>query len=96
MAVSKGGKGRCGSAEGKHKCPLTPPSEDYGDSEFSKEDFSEGYDSPPPALPTTSFDDSNDSMGLSVAEQSYIRSIERYGLEGSDDSKGEDSSEDSE
>jgi hypothetical protein len=86
MAGSKGGKGRCGSAEGKHKCPPTPPSEDYGDSEFSKEDFSsEGYDSPPPALPTASSDDSNDSMGLSVAEWSYIRSIERAGLEGSDD-----------
>jgi hypothetical protein len=35
-------------------------------------------------------------MGLSVAERAYIRSIERAGIRGSDDSKGEDSLEDSE
>jgi hypothetical protein len=35
-----------------------------------------------------SSDDSDDSMGLSVADRAYIWSIECAGFEGSDDSKG--------
>jgi hypothetical protein len=41
-----------------------------------------------------SFEDSNDSMGLSTAARAYWRSIERVGLGGSDDSE-EVSSEES-
>ena len=75
---------------------MTPSSEDFGDSKFSEENFSsEGDDYLPPALPTLSSDDSNDSMGLSMAERAYMRSVERAGLEGSDDSEVEDSSKDS-
>lgn len=86
MADGKGGKGKRGSVEGKHKRPPTPPLEDFGDSEFFEGVFSsEVYDSSPLALPTASSDDSDNSMGLSTAERAYIRSIEREGLEGSND-----------
>ena len=71
MTGSKGGKGKRSQGEGKH--PLTPPSEDFGDSKFSEENFSsEGDDYLPPALPMLSSDDSNDSMGLSMTERAYI------------------------
>jgi hypothetical protein len=36
----------------------------------------------------------DDSVGLLAVERAYIRSIERAGLEGLDDSEEEDSSED--
>jgi hypothetical protein len=79
----KGKKGRC-PADGKRKHPSSPPSKDFGDSE----EVSSEYDrSPVPASPVASSDDSDDSMGLSIAEREYARSIERTGLGGSDDSK---------
>jgi hypothetical protein len=92
MAGNKGGKGKRVQGEGKPKRPPTPPSEDFGDSEFLKEHFSsEGDDSPLPAPLSSSSDYSDDSLGLLVAERVYIRFVERVGLEGSDDSKEEDS-----
>jgi hypothetical protein len=95
MAGCKGGKRKRRSSEGKHKCPPSPPSEDFGDSKFSEEEFSSGYNgSPALTSPVTASDDSNDSMGLFVAERAYIQSVEHAGLEGSDDSE-EDSSENS-
>jgi hypothetical protein len=65
MAKGKRGKGKRRSSEGKHKRPLSPPSEDFGDSELSEEEFSLGdYGSPTLASPVALFDDSDDSMGL--------------------------------
>jgi hypothetical protein len=96
MVGGKGIKGKCGSKDGKRGSPLTPPSEDFGDSEFSEEQFSsEGKESPPPIPLSPLFDCSDDSVGLSAAERAYVRSVERAGLEGSDDLEEEDSSEDS-
>jgi hypothetical protein len=94
MADDKGGKGKREQGEGKRKRPPTSPSDNFGDSKFSKENISsEGNDSPPLAPPLSSSDYSDDSMVLLVAEQAYIRSIERAGLEVSDNSEEEDSSE---
>jgi hypothetical protein len=93
MDGGKGGKGKHRSLEGKRKRPPSPPSEDFGDSKFSEEEFSSGdYGSPTLASSAAAFDDSDNSMGLSVVERAYIRSVERAWLEGSDD-LGEDSLE---
>jgi hypothetical protein len=95
MDGGKRGKGKRRSSEGKRKRPPSPPSEDFGDSKFSEEEFSSGdYSSLTPTTLAVASDDSNDSMGLSVAERAYIWSVERAWLEGSGDS-GEDSLENS-
>jgi hypothetical protein len=44
MAGGKGGKGKHHSSEGKHKRPLSPPSEDFGGLVVSEEEFSSEYD----------------------------------------------------
>jgi hypothetical protein len=94
MAGGKGSRGRHHSAEGKHKRPLSPSSEDFRGSEFSEEELSSEYNgSPPPASPMASSDDSDDSTGLSATKWAYIWSVERVGLGGLDDSEGEDSSD---
>ena len=82
----------------KHKREPTPPSEDFGDSEYSEEEFSsESEGSLAPIPLRESSDDSDDSQGLAAEVWTYIRSVERYGLEGSDESEyfsdEEDSSE---
>jgi hypothetical protein len=69
--------------------------EDFGDSEYSEEVSFEYDRFPAPVSPMVSSDDSDDSMGLSATERSYIWSVERTGLGGSDDSK-EVSSEEAE
>jgi hypothetical protein len=86
MGRGKRGKGWPRCTDDKHKCPPSPPLEDFGDSEYSKEASSEYDRSPAPAYPVASSEDSDDSMGLSTAAQAYWRSIERAGLGGSDDS----------
>jgi hypothetical protein len=46
----------------KQKRKPTPPSEDFGDSEYSEEEFSSGSEgSPIPASPPVSSDDSDNS-----------------------------------
>jgi hypothetical protein len=46
----------------KRKCEPTPPSEDFGDSEYLEEEFSsESEGSPAPVSPPASSDDSDDS-----------------------------------
>jgi hypothetical protein len=85
------GRGRRGSgwprrADGKRKRAQSPPSEDFGDSEYSEETSSEADRSPAPASPPASSEDSDDSMGLSIVARAYWRSIERVGLSGSDES----------
>jgi hypothetical protein len=71
----------------KRKCPLSPPSEDFGDSEYSEEVSSEYDQSPALASPVAASEDLYDSMGLSAEARAYWRSIEHVGLDGSDDSK---------
>jgi hypothetical protein len=77
----------------KHKRPPSPPSEDFGDSEYSEEVSSKYDRSPAPASPMALSEDSDDSMGLSVVARAYWRSIKCAGLSGSDDSKEASSEE---
>jgi hypothetical protein len=72
----------------KRKREPTPPSEDFGDSEYSEEEFSsESEGSPAPIPLRESSDDSDDSQGLAAEVWTYIRAVERSGLEGSDESE---------
>jgi hypothetical protein len=83
----------------KRKREPTPPSEDFGDSEYSEEEFSsESEGSPAPIPLRESSDDSDDSQGLATEVWTYIRAVERSGLEGSDekDSSEEDGGGDGE
>jgi hypothetical protein len=80
----------------KRKREPTPPSEDFGDSEYSEEEFSfESEGSPAPVSPPASSDDSDDSQGLAMEVWTYIRAVERSGLEGSDESEYSSDEEDS-
>ena len=80
----------------KRKCEPTPPSEDFGDSEYSEEEFSsESEGSPAPIPLRESSDDSDDSQGLAAEVWTYIRAVERSGLEGSDESEYSSDEEDS-
>jgi hypothetical protein len=80
----------------KRKREPTPPSEDFGDSEYSEEEFSsESEGTPAPVSPPASFDDSDDSQGIAAEVWSYIRAVERSGLEGSDESEYSSDEEDS-
>jgi hypothetical protein len=72
----------------KRKREPTPPSEDFGDSEYFEEEFSsESEGSLAPVSPPASSDDSDDSQGLAAEVWTYIRVVERSGLEGSDESE---------
>jgi hypothetical protein len=80
----------------KRKREPTPPSEDFGDSEYSEEEFSsESEGSPAPIPLRESSDDSDDSQGLAAEVWTYIRGVERSGLEGSDESEYSSDEEDS-
>jgi hypothetical protein len=80
----------------KRKREPTPPSEDFGDSEYSEEEFSfESEGSPAPVSPPASSDDSDDSQGIAAEVWTYIRVVERSGLEGSDESEFSSDEEDS-
>jgi hypothetical protein len=80
----------------KRKREPTPPSEEFGDSEYSEEEFSSGSEGSPAPVPLCeSSDDSDDSQGLAAEVWSYIRAIERSGLEGSDGSEYSSDEEDS-
>jgi hypothetical protein len=80
----------------KRKREPTPPSEDFGDSEYSEEAFSsESEGSPAPIPLRESSDDSDDSQGLAAEVWTYIRVVERSGLEGSDESEYSSDEEDS-
>jgi hypothetical protein len=71
MGRGKRGKGWPRRADGKRKHPPSPPSEDFGDSEYSEEASSEYDRSPVPASPVASSEDSDDSMGLSTVSRAY-------------------------
>ena len=80
----------------KRKREPTPPSEDFGDTEYSEEEFSsEPEGSPAPVSPLASCDDSDDSQGIAAEVWTYIRAVERSGLEGSDESEFSSDEEDS-
>jgi hypothetical protein len=87
LTMGRGRRGRGWPRRADNKCKRapSPPSEDFGDSEYSEEASSEYDRSPAPASPPVSSKDSNDSMGLSTAARAYWRSIERAGLGGSDE-----------
>jgi hypothetical protein len=87
MGRGKRGKGWPRRADGKRKRPPSPPSEDFGDSEYSEKASSEYDQSPSPASLVASSEDSDDSMGLSTAARAYWRSMKRAWLSGSDDSE---------
>jgi hypothetical protein len=72
----------------KRKREPTPPSEDFGDSEYSEEEFSSESEGSPAPIPLhESSDDSDDSQGLAAEVWTYIWAVERFGLEGSDESE---------
>jgi hypothetical protein len=80
----------------KRKREPTPPSEKFGDSEYSEEEFSsESEGSLAPVPLRESSDDSDDSQGLAAEVWTYIRAVERSGLEGSDESEYSSDEEDS-
>jgi hypothetical protein len=80
----------------KRKREPTPPSEDFGDSEYLEEEFSsESEGSPAPVSPPASSDDLDDSQGIAAEVWTYIRAVERSGLEGSDESEYSSDEEDS-
>jgi hypothetical protein len=88
MGKSKKGGSSSHHSGDKRKREPTPPSEDFGDSEYSEEEFSsESEGSPAPASPLASSDDSDDSQGIATEVWTYIRVVERVGLEGSDESE---------
>jgi hypothetical protein len=88
MGKSKKGGSSSHHFDDKRKREPTPPSEDFGDSEYSEEEFSsESEGSPAYASPPASSDDSDDSQGLAAEVWTYIRAIERTGLEGTDESE---------
>jgi hypothetical protein len=69
----------------KRKRAPSPPSEDFGDSEYSEEVSFGSEGSLAPASPPASSDDSDDSQGLSAAVWTYMHAVERAGLEGSNE-----------
>jgi hypothetical protein len=80
----------------KRKREPTPPSEDFGDSEYSEEEFSSEPEGSPAPIPLReSSDDSDDSQGLAAEVWTYIRAVERSGLEGLDESEYSSDEEDS-
>jgi hypothetical protein len=88
MGKSKKGGSSSHHSGDKRKRELTPPSEDFGDSEYSEEEFSsESEGSPAPASPPASSDDSDDSQGIAAKVWTYIWAVECAGLKGSDESE---------
>jgi hypothetical protein len=96
MGKSKKGSGSSPRSGDKRKREPTPPSEDFGDSEYSGEEFSSKSEgSPAPVSPPASSDDSDDSQGIVAEVWTYIRAVKRSGLESSDESEYSSDEEDS-
>jgi hypothetical protein len=87
------GKNKKGGSSSHHsgdrwKREPSPPLEDFCDSVYSEEDLSsESEGSPVYASPPVLSDDSDDSQGIAAKVWTYIRAVERSGLEGSDESE---------
>jgi hypothetical protein len=71
MGRGRRGRGWPRRGDNKRKRAPSPPSEDFGDSEYSEEASSESDRSPVLAPPPASSEDSDDSMGLSTASRAY-------------------------
>jgi hypothetical protein len=96
MGKSKKGSGSSPHSGDKRKREPTPPSEDFGNSEYLEEEFSSEFEgSPAPVSPQVASDDSDDSQGITAEVWTYIRAVERSGLEGSDESEYSSDEEDS-
>jgi hypothetical protein len=73
MGKSKKGGSSSHHSGDKRKREPSPPSEDFGDSEYSEEEFSfESEGSLAYASPLVSFDDSDDSQGIAAKVWTYI------------------------
>jgi hypothetical protein len=99
MGKSKKGGNSSHHSGDKRKHEPSPPSEDFGDSEYSEEEFSfESEGLPVYASPPASSADSDDYQGITIEVWTYIRAVEHSGLEGSDEleiSSDEETSSDS-
>jgi hypothetical protein len=96
MDKGKRGHGSSRHAGDKRTQDPSPPSEAFGDSEYSEEEVSsESEGSLALASPPTSSDDSDDSQGIAAEVWTYIHSVERTGLEESDESEVSSNEEDS-
>jgi hypothetical protein len=96
MGKSKKGGSLSHHSGDKRKRELSPPSEDFSDSEYSEEEFSsESEGSPAYASPPVSSDDLDDSQGIAAKVWTYIWAVEHSGLEGSDESEISSDEEDS-
>eukprot|EP00267_Zea_mays_P032739 XP_008666467.1 protein qua-1-like [Zea mays] len=88
MGKSKKGGSSSHHSGDKWKHEPSPPSEDFGDSEYSEEEFSfESEGSPIYASPPASSDGSDDSQGIATEVWTYIQAVERSRLEGLDESE---------
>jgi hypothetical protein len=88
MGRSKKGGSSSHHSGDKRKREPTPPSEDFGDSEYSEEEFSsESKGFPVHVSPSASSDDSDDSQGITAEVWTYIWAVKRARLEGSDESE---------
>jgi hypothetical protein len=88
MGKNKKGGSSSHHSSDKRKREPSPPSEDFGDSECSEEEFSSEFEgSPVYASPPVSSNDSDDSQGITAEVWMYFRAIEHSGLEGSDESE---------
>jgi hypothetical protein len=73
MGKDKKGKGSSRRSGDKRKREPIPSSEDFGDSEYSEEEFSsESEGSLVYASPPASSDDSDDSQGIAAEVWTYI------------------------
>lgn len=91
-ARGNGGKGSKGKGA-KRKCPPTPLSKSFDDSEYPEEYSGFNSESALPRSPTSSMIDSDASLGLTPVELSFIRVVEHSGLscmDESDESEEED------
>jgi hypothetical protein len=88
MGKSKKGGSSSHHSGNKRKREPSPPSEDFGDSEYSEEEFSsESEGSPVYTSAPASSDDSDNFQGIAAEVWTYIRAVERSRLEGSDESE---------
>jgi hypothetical protein len=88
MGKDKKGRGSPGRSGDKRKREPSPPSKDFGDSEYSEEEFSSEYEgSPVYASPPGVVRRLGRSQGIEAEVWTYIWSVERAGLEGSDESE---------